>query len=63
VLRGGEPEHARGQREEGEYDAQEAAPVGEEAERQDKEVPYLPAEDVVVALPGPREKVLHQLHG
>jgi hypothetical protein len=30
--------------------------VGEVAERHEKEGPYVPAEDVVVALPGPEKK-------
>jgi hypothetical protein len=47
---------------EGDHDAPKASPVREVAERQQKEGPYVPAQDVVVARPSPREEPLQKLH-
>jgi hypothetical protein len=58
VLWGREPEHARGESDQCEHDAPEATPVGEVAERQEEEGSHVPAEDVVVAPPRPRDEIV-----
>src|SRR5215207_3667744 len=63
LRRHGEPEHAGGQREKGERHAPEAPLVGEEAERQHEEGPNVPAQHVVVALPGPRDELARAPRG
>ena len=60
MLWGREPEHTCGQREESEYDAPEVPPVGEVAERQNKEGSYIPTEDIVVARPHLRSELVRR---